>query len=182
MGTCDRVSGTPHPPDFISLALHRDGEHRAERWVRWLFVAALTALVAAALADVFGQRPVTRRVTESGATLQVDAPDAVRGGLLFQGRVAIHALRTIDRPTLVLDAGWLDGITLNTVEPQPTTTRSERGGVAFRFDRLDAGRTLTVYYEFQVNPTTVGRRSQDVVLRDGDSRLATLTRRMTVYP
>ncbi len=112
----------------------------------------------------------------------MSAPDAVRGGLLFQSRVDVSASRAIARPTLVLDSGWLDGITLNTIEPEPTSTASEPRGVAFRFDRLPAGRRLRVYFEFQVNPTSVGRRSQDILLRDGGRPLAALERNVTIFP
>ena len=36
--------------------------------------------------------------------------------------------------------------------------------------------------EFQVNPTNVGRRSQNVELRDGDTHISTIHRTMTVFP
>jgi hypothetical protein len=36
--------------------------------------------------------------------------------------------------------------------------------------------------EFQVNPTNVGRRSQDVELRDGDRLLARADRAVTILP
>ncbi len=176
------MSGPTRPPDCISVEAHRDNKHRVERWARWLFVAVVLAIALAALANVFGQRPSTHRVTAGGATLSVQGPGAIRGGLLFQGRFEVDADRTIRRPTLVLDEGWLDGITLNTTEPEPTETQSEDRGLAMEFGRLDAGRTLTVYLEFQVNPTTIGRRSQDVTLRDGATPIATVERTVTIFP
>jgi len=39
-----------------------------------------------------------------------------------------------------------------------------------------------VYIPFQVNPTTVGRRAQGVVLRDGGRRIAAVERTLTVFP
>jgi len=39
-----------------------------------------------------------------------------------------------------------------------------------------------VYFQFQVEPTTVGRRSQDVVLRDGSRQLVEIRRAVTVFP
>ncbi len=150
--------------------------------MRWLFVLTVVSFAVAALANVFGQRPTTTEAAGTGAVLRVEAPPAVRGGLLFQARFELRAERALRAPTLALDAGWFDGLTLNTVEPEPTATTSEDGGVAFEFGRLAAGRTLTVYYEFQVNPTTVGRRSQDVVVRDGTRPVAELARTMTIFP
>jgi hypothetical protein len=36
--------------------------------------------------------------------------------------------------------------------------------------------------DFQVNPTTVGRQSQNVELLDGDTHIATIERTLTVFP
>ena len=176
------MSGTSRPPDYVTLKQHRDRAGRFEHWVRWVVVAAIVGFLAAGLAGVFGQRPWTSTAEGPAATLQVEAPKSVRGGLLFQGRVEVRAREPIARPTLVLAPGWFDGLTVNTVQPEPSFTVSENGGVAFHFPRLDAGRTLTVYYEFQVNPTTVGRRTQDVALRDGPRPLVAVNRSLTVFP
>jgi hypothetical protein len=177
-----RVSGTTRPPDFISLDAHRDHSHPLERWARWIVVATLVGIAAAGLANVFGQRPSTASEAGPAGTLRVRAPDALRGGLLFQARVEVDAAQKLRKPTVVLDAGWLDNLTLNTVQPEPAQTASENGGLVLQFDPLAAGKTLTLYLEFQVNPTTVGRRSQDVVLRDGPREVARVERTVTVFP
>lgn len=176
------MSGSARTPDYITLKQHRDRAGTAERWVRWVVVAAIVGFLAAGLADVFGQRPSTSTAGAPAATLRVEAPSSVRGGLLFQGRVDVRALRPIEKPTLVLAPGWFDGITVNTVQPEPSFTVSETGGVAFHYPRLETGRTLTVYYEFQVNPTTVGRRTQDIALRDGPRPLVAVDRSVTIFP
>jgi hypothetical protein len=36
--------------------------------------------------------------------------------------------------------------------------------------------------QFQVNPTNVGRRSQDVALYDGTQLITTIHRQVTVFP
>jgi hypothetical protein len=36
--------------------------------------------------------------------------------------------------------------------------------------------------QFQVNPTNVGRRSQDVGLYDGDTALVSVDRTVTIFP
>ncbi|HEX2302262.1 MAG TPA: hypothetical protein VHH57_01455 [Gaiella sp.] len=176
------MSGTARPPDCISREEHRDRDHPVERGLRWLVVALLALFVIAGLVNSFGQRPAETSSTGAGATLRVSGPDDLRGGLLFQGRFELVGERSIAKPTLVLDAGWFDGITLNTVQPEPERTESEDGGIAFEYGPLEAGRTLTAYMEFQVNPTTVGRRSQGVELRDGERPLATVDRPVTIFP
>jgi hypothetical protein len=176
------VTDATRPPDCISLELHRDNDHRVEHWIRWTLIVVLAVLVAAALANRFGQKQEEASVAGAGATLEVSAPGALRSGLYFQGRFRVLGDRTMRAPTLALESGWFDAITLNTVQPEPARTASEDGGIAFTFDRLERGRTLTVYLEFQVNPTTVGRRSQGVELRDGRRTLARLDRSVTIYP
>ena len=47
---------------------------------------------------------------------------------------------------------------------------------------MPAGRRLTVYFQFQLDPTTVGRRRQDVVLRDGTREVTAVRRTVTVFP
>jgi hypothetical protein len=47
---------------------------------------------------------------------------------------------------------------------------------------VPAGEKHVLYIQFQVNPTTVGRRSQDVELYDGGEHLLTRTHTITVFP
>jgi hypothetical protein len=176
------VSEASRPPDFISLDAHRDHGHPVERWTRWVFVLALVALAVAGLADVFGQRPSTVTVDSPAATLGVKAPSALRGGLVFQGRFEVVARQLIRRPTLVLGSGWFENMTFNTILPEPARTTSQNEAVVLEYPPLRPGRTLTVFIPFQVNPTTVGRRSQHVELRDGARPIAVLERTVTIFP
>jgi hypothetical protein len=170
------------PPEFISLELHRDNDRVIEKRVRRVVLAVLLGLTIAALADVFGQRPSTDEVVAPAATLRLTGPHAVRGGLLYEGQVHVVAARGLERPTIVLDEGWLDGFTLNAIVPEPLKETSEANGVALEFAPLAAGHALTVFLSSHVNPTTVGRHSQGVRLRDGGQQLAELGRTVTVFP
>ena len=176
------MSEASRTPDCISLEEHRDHDHPAERIARWVFFAALVALAAAALADVFGQRPRSDVAATPTATLRVRAPDALRGGLMFQARFEVVAHRSIRRPSLVLGSGWVENMSFNQILPEPVRTTSEGAGIVLEYPPLAPGRELTVYIPFQVNPTTVGRRAQDVVLRDGARRIASVERSLTVFP
>jgi hypothetical protein len=176
------VSEASRPPDFISLEAHRDHAHPVERWIRWVFVGALGGLALVALLGVFGQRPKSVAAVTPDAILRVRAPDAIRGGLLFQGRFEVAATNPIRRPVLILGAGWLDNLTINTIVPEPIRATSVEKGLALEYAPMPAGRMLTVYLQFQVDPTTVGRRRQDVVLRDGRRELTAVRRTVTVFP
>lgn len=170
------------PPDCISLERHRDDSHPLERGLRWFVLAALAALVLAGLAGVFGQRHEDVSASGAEARIALRAPAALRSGLLFQGRFHVAAERDLHRPTLVLDAGWFDAVSVNAVVPEPARSWSEGGRVAFAFPPLRRGQTMTVYADFQVNPTTFGRRSEGVELRDGDRSIAVIRRTVPVFP
>ena len=50
------------------------------------------------------------------------------------------------------------------------------------FVGVAAGKSVQFWIEFQVNPTNVGHRSQNVELDDGPHRLFTVHRTITIYP
>jgi hypothetical protein len=181
MGTPFRVSASA-PPEFISLELHRDNDRVVEKWVRRVVLAVLLGLAIAALFDVFGQRPSTDEAVGPAATLRLTSPNAVRGGLLYEGKLQVRATSRLRRPTIVLDEGWVDGFTLNAIVPEPLKETSEPDGVALEFAPLPPGQTLTVFLSSHVDPTTVGRHSQGVRLRDGEQQIAEVARTVTVFP
>jgi hypothetical protein len=170
-------------PDQLTLSRHRDLEGREHRpWVRWTLLTALTLFLLLGLANVFGQRPQTDTASADGVRLEVYSPRKVRSGLFFMSRFTIEADRELKAATLVLDPGWLEGITLNTVEPSPVGEANRNGRIAFDLGRIPAGTKHVLFLHFQVNPTNVGRRSQDVELTDGETPVLRLDRAVTVFP
>ena len=131
---------------------------------------------------MFGQRPETDIASADGVELELYSPERVRSGLFFMSRFTIRAEREIESATLVLDPGWLEGITLNTVEPAPVGEANRDGRLALELGRIRAGTEYVFFLHFQVNPTNVGRRPQDVELTDGETSLLTIDRAVTVFP
>ena len=170
-------------PDQLTLKRHRDLEGRERRpFIRWTILALLGVVVLLGLANVFGQRPHTDTASANGVELEVYSPRTLRGGLFFMSRFTIRAEREIAAATLVLDPGWLEGITLNTVEPSPVGEANRDGKLAFDLGRVRAGTKHVFFLHFQVNPTNVGRRAQNVELHDGTTELLQIDRTLTVYP
>ena len=97
-------------------------------------------------------------------------------------RFTIRATREVEQATLVLDPGWLEGMTLNTLEPAPVGEANRDGKLAFDLGRVRAGTKHVFFLHFQVNPTNFGRRSQDVELHDDTTPLLHVDRTVTVYP
>ena len=171
------------PPDGIDLGLHRDATQSTRlRWARRGFFVLLSAFVVVALAGVFGQHPQKSTVVAPQATLRVEAPTRVRGGLFFEGRFTVEAAARIEHATLVLDEGWTEQLSINTIAPAPAAEESRDGLLALDFGRLEPGDTLVAYLQFQTNPASFGRRAQGVRLADGERVLATVDRTITVFP
>jgi hypothetical protein len=170
-------------PERLVLKRHRDLEG-AQRNVWWRHgILAIVAVVCAlGLANVFGQRPVTRTAQAPAAKLELYAPERVRGGLLFTARFHISALRELKKATLILDPGWAEGMAINTIEPSPVGEASKNGKLSFDLGHIPAGSSYILFMQFQVNPTNVGRRSQNVELADGDTRIASIQRKVTIFP
>ncbi len=173
----------PAIPTQIVLERDRDlSGRRHQIWVRRALFALLVAVPALALANVFGQRPASATRSAGAATLTLYAPARVRSGLLYEARFKIAARRDLDHAALVLHPGWLEGMTVNTIEPSAEAETSEDGRLRLDLGKIEAGRTFLLFMQFQVNPTNVGRRSQRVELRDGDASLLSLGRTITVLP
>jgi hypothetical protein len=170
-------------PQGIDLQRHRDFEGRQlGQGLRHLFLAVLLAFVVAALLNAFGADSSTSEAGAAAATLKVTAPERVRGGLLYQARIVVHARQAIGAPTLVLDKGWIEETTLNTLEPEPAETTSDAGHLKIRYPPLQPGRILTVYVALQANPNNAGSHDQGLALYDADEEIASVDRTQVNFP
>ena len=135
-----------------------------------------------ALTNVFGQRPETTKQTAAAASISLYAPSAVRGGDLFEARFHITAHRELKNAILILGPGWLEGMSLNTVAPSPSTQTSTNGNLTLVLGDVPAGHAYLVFLQFQVLPTNVGHRAQTVDLNDGSTHLLSIHHEITVFP
>lgn len=170
-------------PQTLERGRHLELEgRRNEIWIRRGGLVLLLAVVAAGLANVFGQRPSSASAEGDGVRLALSSPEALRGGLLYQVRVVVDARKEIKDARLLLDSGWFEGMQLNSVQPEPVEWAQDKGRNVLDYGHIRAGRRLTIRLQYQVNPTSVGNRDQDVTLADGGRVLAFLSRSATVYP
>jgi len=170
-------------PAGLTTERHRDLQGRLQApWIRRGLLALLGLVCVLALLDVFGQRPHETLATAPAAALAVQVPSGVRGGLLYQGRFTVSAVEELKDAQLVLSPSWADGITINTVEPSPVGEASRDGRLVFDLGHVPAGEQHVLYMDFQVNPTTVSRRTLEVELADGDRPLVTIRRSFTIFP
>jgi hypothetical protein len=151
-------------------------------WGRRITVALFVAIVVLALAGFAGQRGTTEHAAGAQATLSVAAPDTVRGGIFFQARVTVVAKADLEHPRIVLGRGWVEGLQVNSIEPGAQSEASRDGRLVLSYDKLAAGDTLALWFQFQVNPTQPGRRDFSVELDDAERPIARVDRKLRVLP
>jgi hypothetical protein len=165
------------------LAPYRDVTDRStDVWARRAVLALLALVALAALLNRFGQHPSTSTASTADAYLQVQSPTNLRGGLIFQSRFTIVAHRTLRKPSLVLSRGWLESMSINSIEPDPASQDSRNGDAVLTFPAIPSGHTFVVWIYFQTNPTNVARRAEVADLLDGERRLLSIHRNITIWP
>ena len=171
-------------PDCLVLERHRDleGLHR-HPWPRRAILGVIAAFAVLGLLNVFGQRPVTTAAASPKAKLTLYAPTHLRGGLLFSARFHITARQDLKNAILILDPGWVEGMSVNTIEPSPLGQGSSNGRMTLQLGHVAKGTSYLLWMQFQVNPTNVAwHRPADVTLADGSTPLVHINRRYTIYP
>jgi hypothetical protein len=172
-----------HLPDGLTLDRNRDLKGRSgHAWYRRALLGVVAVLPVLALLNFFGQRPTTTSAHTPAADLVVTAPARLRSGLIFQVRVQVTAHRDIAMPQLVFDHGWWESMSENSLEPNPSNEGTQNGSVVLSYNKLPAGPTLIIWLYFQVNPTNVGNRREDVQLEDGSTPIVGVHRSLTIFP
>jgi hypothetical protein len=170
-------------PDRIVLKRHRDlAGRRSHIWYRRGALVLLSVFLLLGLLNVFGQRPNGTTVESRPASLELYAPTHLRGGLIYEARFTITAHSDVKSAVLQLSPGWNEGQTMNTIEPSPLGQASRNGDLLFTLGHIPAGQKYRLFVQFQVNPTNVGRRTADVTLYDGATKLVHIHRLLTFYP
>ena len=170
-------------PDQLDRKRHVELESRGlEVWLPRAGVVVLLAFLALALANVFGQKIDTARATAAAADLELKAPDAVRPGLIYEVQFTVTAKQALEEPALVLDDGWFDGFTINTMSPDHEEWVQRDGRNVLTYGPVAAGDELVVRLQYQVNPTTFGTREQRVALEDGGSPILAIDHDAVVFP
>jgi hypothetical protein len=170
-------------PQGLDESRHARMEGRDRHpWYRRALFGLVCLLPLFALLNFFGQHPSESSASGADATLRMSAPKRLRGGLLFQTRFEVKANRTLEHPQLVLSPGFFEELTENSVAPNPVAESSSNGRVTLSYGPLNAGQTLTVWVDYQVNPINVGRRTANVQLNDGPRPIARINRKITFLP
>ena len=164
------------------IVLKRDRDLEGRGWEIWLRRGLFLLLPLVGLLNLFGQRPGSTTVSANGASMKVYAPARVRSGLLWEARFHITAQRDLKEATLLLSPGWLEGNTVNTIEPSPVGEASNNGQLSLDLGHIPAGESYLLFMQFQTDPINVGHRDASVTLKDGDRTLFRIHRTITIFP
>jgi hypothetical protein len=155
------------------------GRHVWERRIGLTLVACIPVL---ALVNVFGQRAHPIVTSTSTASLSINSPTRVRGGLIFTSEFIITPHTNLHDVRLLLNDGWFKNMTVNGSDPQPTNQSAQGDWQVFDYGPMPAGTPYPIFISWQTNPTNVGHHSQDVALDNGNHQILTVHRSITVFP
>lgn len=171
------------PPIGIDRERHLRLQGRSGHlWQRRIALLLFGAVPILALFDVFGQASTIDHASSPTASLTVDSPSHVRSGLIFTAQITVQTTAAVKDMQLTLDQGWFEGITFNGIVPQPSNETAANGRVLFDFGSLPAHTRFPLWLSLQANPTNIGRHPQAVTLSDGETKIMTIHRTLTVFP
>src|SRR5207248_2604749 len=110
-------------PLALDRQRHLDREHHSAIYRR-LGLSLLAVMCLLGVLNLFGQRSTLTRVDASAASLTVDSPERLRGGLVFTSEITVIAHEKLGDAQVQLSSGWFRGMTFNGVVPQPSSIRS----------------------------------------------------------
>jgi hypothetical protein len=151
-------------------------------WIRRVILCCIAVLPVLALLNVFGQHPTTSSASSPAVSVNVTAPARLRSGLIFQVRTQVLARRDVGQLQIAFDKGWWESMSVNSIVPEPTEETSENGRVVLSYGKLPAGQTLVSWIYFMVNPTNVGKRTENIDVLDGSNVLVHIHRALTIFP
>lgn len=170
-------------PLGIDRARHQDLNGRGGHvWWRRGTLVIVAAIPVLGLLNIFGQHAEPDTYQSAAATLLINSPAHVRGGLIFTTEIAITPHQPLHDTRLYLDSGWFQSMSLNGVSPQPANQNAQGRWQIWDYGPIRAGVTFRVWISWQTNPTNLGRHAQNVELYDGGIHLMTVQRTLTVFP
>lgn len=130
----------------------------------------------------FAGREETVSASGAGVRLEWHAPVLIRNGEFLEIRIRLDADEHVSRPVLGVGASLWEDMTVNTFIPAAAEESSVDGEFRFEFAPLEAGSSLLVKIDGQINPDILGGNAGTVTVYDGQETLVSLPIRMEVLP
>lgn len=162
---------------------HARPQSFVRRYLGWLALVVLAALLSVALTGFLGGHPNPTRVVESSrAELEVNLPEIMRSGEFFEMRFRVHARDSIKRPVLAVSHSYLRDLTLNTFKPSPAEETSDGTYYRMVFEPMEPGDSFELMIDGQVNPDLFGGTQGSVGLLDDEAPIASMPLKLEIRP
>lgn len=139
-------------------------------------------LLAAGLGFLGGQPSPPKAADFGEARLVVKTPTIIRNGEFFETDLTLTARVPLEDAVIAVSPALWQDMTVNTMIPAPAEESFEDGQFHFSYGPLDAGESVHVKIDGQINPPLfAGTRGQISVL-DGKRRIGAMPIRIKVLP
>ena len=174
------MSDLARPDGIEPKHIHEAGGSVVRRWPFGL--AGLGVLLALAFVGVYGGQD---RLAGSGSEVElaVEGPFRIRNGEFFEMVLNVETRRDIRDLVVLIGADLWRDVTVNTLLPDPSEHGFRDGSYEFRFGPLEAGGSLRIKVDGQINPSHAPSANEDTIeIADGEATLVTVNYAMEVLP
>jgi hypothetical protein len=168
-------------PDGVGEPIVRRGfwHHHASP----ITLLLLGTVLVLAFTGFAGGQPSPRSESNFGsAALSIKTPTIIRNGEFFETDIVIRAEAPIDDAVLAVDAGLWRDMTINTMIPAPADEEFKESAFRFSYGPLDAGETLRVKIDGQINPPLFAGTRGGIAIYDGERLIGRQPIRIRVLP
>lgn len=130
----------------------------------------------------FAGYEIDRSASADGLTVSWHAPERIRNGEFLEMRIIVQTTGPIERLVLGVDEDLWTDFTINTFLPAAAEELSQDGEFRFDFGAMDAGQSLLVKIDGQINPDANGINSGMLRAYNGEQLLVELPLRFEVLP
>lgn len=162
---------------------HLEADRGVGRHASLLSIIVLGLFMAIALSGVLGGGFNSRlQIENDRVALTYAGPTTLRNGMFFEAHVLVKAMKPIGKLEVALDPTLVHDLTMNSMVPAAADETFENGDIRYSFDKLDAGDTFDIKFDFQINPSLFKGTKGHITAYDGDTELADLPVTIAVLP
>lgn len=162
------------------------GPSRPRLWDRHaspISILLLGGILLAAWLGVTGGQPSPPRMADFGdARLIVKTPTTIRNGEFFETDITLTAKAPIEDAVIAVTPALWHDMTVNTMIPAAVEESFEDSRFRFAYGPLDAGESLHVKIDGQINPPLFAGTEGEIAVLDGDRRIGAMPLRIKVRP
>lgn len=168
-------------PDGLSER-HAEETPSRRRW-NYLPLILLGPVLLLAMLGLFGgTRSQWLKASGPAAELLVHTPRTLRNGMLFETRIVVDARQNMDDAIIAISEPLWRDVTINTTVPAAEKEEYRDGSMRFHMGRLSAGEKIEFKIDGQINPSAFAGSKGEIMLLDGQKKIAQIPLTLKVLP